>query len=225
MIRKASFVLAIALLGTFLSAGAQEPQQTKLDKQLSRIDFSISGAGLFNHSVSGPIDPKGIAPNAGSILTDDNSNTVGALIGLRYVYKPLVGLEFNYGYARYTENYCCTADTTQVNLGVQTQANEFTFGYLATPAHPIFGLQPFASVGAGATEFKPTAHGGEGLPKQARATYYYSVGLQGDLSEHFGARVSFRQLFFLAPDFGQNYLTILQHTSTYEPTIGLFARF
>jgi len=89
----------------------------------------------------------------------------------------------------------------------------------------LLGLHPFASVGAGTTQFKPTPHGGEGLTSQARMTYYYSLGVQKDISPHFGLRASYRQTFYLAPDFGQNYLTIKQRTSSYEPGIGFYLRF
>ncbi len=100
-----------------------------------------------------------------------------------------------------------------------------SFGYLITPPHPIFGFQPFASAGAGTTDFKPTAGGGEGAPHQFRATYYYNVGLQKDVLSNFGVRASFRENFFLAPDFGQNYLTIKRRTTTLQPTIGFYLRF
>jgi hypothetical protein len=223
LIRKVSLFLAIALLGTFCSAGAQQTTPpTFLDKQLSRLDLGISGAALFNKTVSGTVDPKGNgAPNEGSIVSDDPSNTAGALVSIRYVAKPLVGFEFNYLYARYTENFSYPPP----NFGVQTQGDEFSLGYVVTPKFTLLGLQPFASVGAGTTEFKPTAHGGQSLPKQARMTYYYSVGVQKDLLPNFGLRASFRQTFFLAPDYLTNYLTILQHTTAYEPNIGFYFRF
>lgn len=224
MIRKVSLFLAAAVLAsTFGSAGAQ--QVTALDRQLSRLDLGISGAAMFNKSVSGPVlrpDSAICAPMQPCFLTQQPSNTVGALVNIRYIVKPLVGIEFNYGYSRYTENFSYPPPT----LGVQTGSDEYTLGYIFTPAHHIFGFQPFVSGGMGTTEFKPTLHGGESLPKQARATYYYSAGIQQEyLSSHFGLRASFRQLFYLAPDFGQNYYTIKQHTTTTEPTFGFYLRF
>ncbi len=109
--------------------------------------------------------------------------------------------------------------------GVQTRANEYTVGYVAHL--PTFmGFTPTAAVGVGTTGFTPTASGGESLRAQARATYYYSFGVeQSFLSKHFGLRAQFRQAFYKAPDFGQNYLTIQQHTSTIEPGVGFFFRF
>ena len=139
---------------------------------------------------------------------------------MRYIARPFVGFEGNYAYARYTESFNVQP------LGIQTTANEYTLGYVATPEHPIFGFQPYASAGLGSIQFKPTRGGGQGVPVQARAAYYYSVGLQQEyFSSHFGLRAGFRQVFFLAPDFLQNYLTIKKHTITSEPTIGFYFRF
>jgi hypothetical protein len=225
LIRKVLPLAAILAL-TFSTAAvsAQENPVTALDKQLSRIDLGVSGVGVFNRNTSGAVVATG-SENTGQVVGNEPSNTLGALVTIRYVVKPLVGLEFNYGFARYTDNYSNVPGIAP-SIGVQTRVNEYTVGYLVTPAHPIFGYQPFVSVGAGSTAFKPTAGGGLGFPEQARATYYYSAGLQREyFSEHFGFRASFRQVFYLAPDFGQNFLTIKQHTITSEPTLGFYLKF
>jgi hypothetical protein len=216
-----SFSLAFAAAVLTCSLGSAAAQVTPLDRQLSRIDIGISGAGELTRTVTGKVTPA--APsNTGTNLTVDASNTVGALLNIRYVAKPLVGFEFNYGYARFTENYSYPPP----NFGVQANANEYTAGYLATPAHPIFGFQPFVSGGLGATAFKPTRGGGQGLINQTRMTYYYSVGVQNEVfGEHLGVRVSFRQLFYKAPDFGTNYLTINKQTITSQPTVGFYVKF
>ena len=231
MIRKAFPILA-AFLFTSLVAGAhaqtETPPETGLEKQLHKLDLSIQGAGIFNNTVSGTIVP--VAPNQGDAMTQFGSNTLGALVSIHYPAKPYFGLEFNYSYARYTENYTGTAIENFLpdgitNFQVQTKVNEYTFGYLITPPYTIFGLQPYASVGAGPQGFKPTPGGGQSLPEKARMTYYYSLGFTKDLSPHFGLTAGFRELFFLDPDFGQNYLTILKHATTYEPTAGFYIRY
>jgi hypothetical protein len=216
--------LAAALVFT-LTAAAQEPI-TATAKHLSRIDFAVSGAGLFNKSVTGTVNGPG-ANNNGQTMTDAPGNTLGALVAIRYIAKPYFGLELNYGYARYTQNYSnVPGPNGNTPLGVQAQTNEYTIGYVIQPAHSLFGFQPFVSAGAGTMAFKPTPRGGVGLSTQARATYYYNVGLQQEyLSSHFGLRASFRQQFFLAPDFGQNYLTIKQRTTSTEPTVGFYLKF
>ena len=226
----AATFIAVALLASVIgSASAQtSAPPTKLDKQLDKIDLSISAAGLFNNKVTGSVVP--FSNNQGQSITEFGSNTVGVLASIHYPAKPYFGLEFNYGYGRYTENFQGPGvqnflPTNSPLFQVQTKVNEYSFGYLVTPPHPIFGLHPFASAGVGTQAFKPTAFGGQEEPEKARMTYYYSLGLQKDYSQHFGFRVGFRQIFFLAPDFGQNYLTILKHASTYEPTIGFYLRY
>ena len=224
---------AVALVVSF--TGIAAAQTTALGKQLSRVTFGIHGAGDFNNTVSGKIIPTGAPncyitppPNKGpctNVMSQFGSNTAGAGATIRYVAKPYLGFEFNYGWARYTQNFSPAPNGASV-FQVQNTANEYTLGYVINPPHPIFGVQPFIAVGGGSTEFKPTGGGGEGEPKQARATYYYNVGLEKQFGETpFGMRASFRELFFIYPDFGQNYLTIKQRGTTYQPTIGFYARF
>ena len=220
--------LSRAMLATatfFLSVtGFAAAQTSAVSKQFSRIDFGISGVGQLTNTVSGPIIPSG-APNAGTITSQYASNTVGAMANVRYVAKPYIGVEFNYVWGRYTENYSPAPNGASL-FQIQTTSNEMSFGWVVTPPHPIFGMQPFASAGAGTNNFKPTGGGGSGAPHQYRATYYYNVGVQKELfNSNFGIRASFRETFYLAPDFGQNYLTILKHATTIQPTAGFYVRF
>ena len=88
------------------------------------------------------------------------------------------------------------------------------------------GITPFLGVGGGTIRFTPTRGGGQGLPQQYRAAYYYQAGLEDNFpNSHFGMRLAFRQSIYLAPDFLQNYLTITRRTTTTEPTVGFFVRF
>ncbi len=216
-------IAALVLAFTFGNASAQlqnTPNETPLDKQLDKLDLGIIGVGEYNTTVQGTIPSTSVAFDHGQSVTQFGSNTFGALVDLRYIAKPYVGVEFNYGYARYTENF-------NVNpYQIQTKVNEYSVGYVVTPPHTIFGLQPFASGGAGTLEFTPTPFGGQGAPTQARMLYYYSVGLQQDFAEgHFGLRAGFRQTFFLDPDFEENYLTIVKRASTYQPMAGFYFRY
>lgn len=235
MIRKALPlpVLAVALLASTLGgAHAQTTAPpTAFERQIEKLDLSISGVGIYNSKVTGTVVTDLGADNQGQSITEFGSNTLGALVSIHYPAKPYFGLEFNYGYARYDENfegpgisnYFLPVNTT--DFQVQAKVNEYTFGYLITPPHPVLGWQPFISAGAGTQGFKPTPLGGQEEPEKARMTYYYSLGLQKNYGEHLGLRVGFRELFFLDPDFGQNYLTILQHATTYEPMAGFYLRY
>jgi hypothetical protein len=237
LIRKAFPTLTAFLFASIVfasnTAGAHAqttPPPTAFAKQLDKVDLAIQGVGIFNSTVSGTVVNNIGADNEGQPLSQFGSNTLGALISIHYPAKPYFGLEFNYSYARYTENYEGTAIANFLPNGitdfqVQTKVNEYTFGYLITPPYTIFGFQPFASVGAGPMAFKPTPGGGQEEPEKARIAYYYSLGFQKDVSPHFGVRAGFRELFFLDPDFGQNYLTIVKHATTYEPLAGFYIRY
>ena len=212
--------LALAAALSLLTAGASA--QTKLERQLSSIDFGVQATGEFTGTVSGPITIP--AFNQGATVTQSGSNTVGALVTIRYSPKPYFGAELNGSYARFTENFTGTG----LNLSpfqVQNEVNEFTFGYLVIPPYLVFGVKPYASAGGGVIRFGPTAGGGESTYAEARPGYYYNLGVQKDLAANFGVRVGFRQLFYTAPDFYQNYLAINKHTSTAEPLFGFYLRF
>jgi hypothetical protein len=212
-------LLATLAAPTVKAQDSQESQHPGLDKQLSRIDLAVSGVGNFNKDSNGTA----IVQTVPTTVNLSPGNTVGALVTLRYTKSPFIGAEFNYSYARYTDTF--TPFGIQPFAGVQQNAGEYTFGYVAH-VRPFFGVVPFASAGLGTIVFRPTPGGGEGLTNQARAAYYYSVGVeQTVLSPHFGIRAQLRQVFFKAPDFETNYLTIQQRTSTFEPGVGFFLRF
>ncbi len=213
-----SLVLCLAASLTSLmatpAANAQASSGTStLDRQLERVDFSINGVGSFTPDISG-------TNYLGQHLDIKTSSTLGALIQLRYTKSPWIGAEVNLGYARYTRDY-----NLYFTGSVQSNTVEYTAGYVAHPPHPILGMQPFISAGGGLLYFHPTSGGGKGLPNQGAGTYYYSVGVEKMVLQHFGVRGQFRQLFYLAPDFYQNYLNVNQRTYTFEPGAGFYLHF
>lgn len=202
-------------------------QTTFLSRQLDRVDVAVGGAAIFTKSVSGT--------NLGGFpVTLDPSTTVGALVQVRYTKSPLLGAEFTYSYARFNQRYGgmpfgpnpdpTTNMPYPVPFSVQANMSEYTLGYVAH-LPTMFGVQPFASAGGGVSAFKPTPLGGQGLPERGRASIYYDIGAEDQLSRHFGVRAQLRQIFYKAPDFGQNYLTINQRTFTTEPSVGFFIKF
>lgn len=224
--RRLSTLAAILSFASLTAAASAQAPLTGLDKQLDRINLVISGSGILNKNTSGP------NIQSGTTTTDAPGNTAGALIDIQYIKSPLIGLEFNVNYSRYVQNFTYDQQTpgnptvsTPTLLGIQNDAIEYTAGWVFhTPK--VFGIGTFASVGAGATNFVPTRGGGLEYKNQARATYYYNVGLEQQvINPHFGLRASFRQAFFLAPDFETNYLRDNRRTYTTEPTIGFYLHF
>ena len=130
--------LSRALLATatfFLSVtGIAAAQTTPFSRQMSRIDFGISGVGQLTGTVSGPIVPSG-APNAGIVTSQYASDTVGAGANIRYIAKPYIGVEFNYVWGRYTENYSPAPNGASL-FQIQTTSNETSFGWVVTPPLP-----------------------------------------------------------------------------------------
>lgn len=217
MLKHLRFALAVPLLCLFSSVayGQTPTAETPLNRFLSHVDVGLLGTGVFTKSVTGT-SKTGIVG-----LQQDASNTFGGLFTLRVTKSPYMGFEFNGGYQRFTETYSCC----NLQGGAQANAIEYTFGYVAHPPHEILGAKPFLSAGAGTLAFRPTPNGGQGLLTQARMTYYYSVGVDYPVNDHFAIRAGFRQHFYLAPDFGQNFITMKQRTITSQPEIGFILHF
>ena len=229
--RNASFLVLsafMALSPIVLHAQDTTAAPTRTRRVLSHFDIGVSGMAFFTKDVSGTVKSSSFGQNY--TFTQSASSAAGVLATIRGQKSPWKGVEFNYGYGRVTESYTCcnVSSTTGAYIGPfqsQATASEYTFGYLARPERKIFGFQPYISAGAGVYEFKPTKNGGQGLQPQARAAYYYSVGGESMLTPSFGIRAGFRQLYYKAPDFGQNYLKITKTTFTSEPQVGIFLHF
>lgn len=202
-----------ALLTTSAAHAQASTGTSALDRHLERMDFGVGAAGNFTHDVSG-------TNYLGVPVEQNTSDTIGALIEVRYTKSPWVGGAVNFGYARYSHNF-----SEYILGGAQTNTFEVTVGYLAHPTHPIAGLQPFFGGGGGLLYFHPTSGGGKGLPNQGAGTFYYTAGVEKRILQHFGLRAQFRQLFYRSPDFYQNYLNINKRTYTFEPGAGFFIHF
>ena len=212
--RTALLILAFTAASTVASQAQATTPPTAVDRFLAKIDFGVSGIGVFSNNTSGN---NYVGQNVNLVP----SNTFGPLIQLRYIRSPLIGVELNYGFPRYTDNYTYPGHI----LGAQSQHAEYTLGYIAHVGS-FYGLEPFAGVGGGAMEARPTKGGGQGLPTQLRGALYYTVGAETLVyGQHFGVRVQFRQLFYGAPDYNQNYLANNQRAVTSEPGAGFFLRF
>ncbi len=216
VLRQSSHWTLLFCLFSALSLSPARAQVTATGRQLQRLDLALSGVGVFTKNVQG-------TNYQGVTVSQNPSSTLGALGTVRYTRSPLLGVEFNYGYARYTENFLSTP--SYITGGAQTTATEASFGYVAHGPQ-LLGFHTFGSAGIGAMIFKPTAGGGQGLPERARFAPYYAIGVEEPVfTNHIGLRAQFRQVFFTAPDFDQNYLTLNKRTFTTEPGIGIYVHF
>ncbi len=215
--------VALAAAGLFLCCGSASAQITKL---FAHDDVAISGAGVITPAVTGT--PPGSVPS--TPITEKPSTSAALIFTGRYTHSNLVGFEFNYAYTRFNENFTgklTLPDGSQTGVlpgGSQTNVSEFTFGYILH-APRYFGVVPFAGAGAGTLKFSPTFLGGQALPVQARMVYYGTVGMDAPIKGRFGMRAQLRDLIYMAPDYGQNYLTTGKRAQTIEPTIGFYFHF
>jgi hypothetical protein len=220
----ATVLLSLAALAG-VSAAAQT--QTALDKQLSRLDLALLGIGQFSNTNHGTNNQK--SSLTGEPLTTRPTRDFNGAGQISYTKSTWVGVQFNYIHGRNAYNFSTLAlvpsgGATPLLVDIQTNADEYSFGYLAHP-HPFRLVKPFVSAGAGVISFAPTAGGGEGYKQQARFTEFYSVGADVPITEHLGLRGEIRQKFYLHPDYETNYLRDLTRSETIEPAVGFYLRF
>jgi opacity protein-like surface antigen len=211
---------AIVSIALCASAAAQAPE-TPFQKAMEKVDLGVSALGQITPSNSGT---NLFQQSVAAVPT----NTVGVLAELRYTRSPLIGIEFNYTYSRYNDTFSVGSGPLPSQppyvFGVQSKVNEYSLGYVAHG--PTFaGIRTFGGAGVGAIEFKPTTTGGQGVTPEVRTGFYYTVGVEKPLTDSFGIRAQFRQLFFGAVDFNENYLATGARSITTEPGVGFYLRF
>ena len=211
-------VFSIALC----ASAAAQTATTPFGRAMEKVDLGVSGIGVLTPSNSGT---NLFNQSVASVPT----NTLGALVQLRYTKSPLIGLELNYSYARYNDTFNVGSGTLPsqqpYQIGVQSKVNEYSLGYVAH-GPDLAGFKTFGGVGLGAIEFKPTTGGGQGVQPEVRTGFYYTVGVDKALfSDSFGVRAFFRQTFYGAVDFNENYLATGARSITTEPGVGFYLRF
>jgi hypothetical protein len=221
--------LQTAMLGTLstmlFASGFATAQTATTRKHLNQVDFSVSAIGTLSPSTSGT----NYLPQA---VAQRPSNTVGVFFDLGFQRSKWFGLQLNFSQARFSENFTVTnlPTTPKANspfaIDVQSKVNEYSLGYMVRPG-TYFGVETFAGGGVGLVEFRPTAGGGQGQEVEDRTGIFYAVGAQKLLfgTNHFGARVQLRQIFYGQPDYNANYFATGARGYTLEPGFGFFLRF
>jgi len=177
----------------------------------SRNDVTVSALGSFQQNTSG----NGVNQTA-------NSNA-GVLFSYRYFFTDHQGIEANYGFTRYDQQFTgsslaqtVTANTSEANLSYV-----FRFGI----GH---GLTPFFSAGTGALVFAPQhAFNLNGIGSSTFDTpdFVYSAGADLALSKRVSLRLGYRGHVFQAPDFGVSTLHTGSIAHMAEPFGGLSFHF
>ena len=193
-------VLSSALLAS--SALAAQGQFYKLHN----VDLGVNAISPFTKSLTN-----------GSSSVQETTDTTGFLFTMREHPFAWAGVEFNYGYSKYSQVYIAPT----ANGRVSTYNHEATAAYLF---HPHFRkLQPFVGVGGGAIDFYPS---GGAVANQWRGAGLLEAGL--DLptkNQHLGFKVQGRSLFYRAANFYNATLSSRAWVATVEPSAGVYWRF
>ena len=205
---KCSFLAGVVSLA-MLTAAAQAQENY-------RNDATVSALGSFQQSKSG----NGINQSA--------SDSGGVLFTYRFFFTDHQGVELNYGYSRFSQqfNSLNASAPFQGTLGVPADTHEATASYVYR-----FGighrLTPFLSAGTGALIFSPDnfAVAGTNGSRFVTPDFVYSAGADIALSKHVSFRAGYRGHVFEAPDFGVPSIKTNSVTHMAEPFGGLSFHF
>jgi hypothetical protein len=200
MLRFRSWALSLLVFACVLPAKAQF-------YKLHEADVSVGGTGQLTTAVT--------EGNGNHQRTTDST---GLLLSLRDHPLAWAGVEVNYGYNRFTEDFITKGD--QIHARVPVNVHELSGAYMF---HPHFlHLQPFVNIGGGALDFVPTARPGD----QWRGIGLTEVGFDVPTSNpHFGFRVQGRALIYRAPSFDISAVATQKWVVTTEPSLSAYIRF
>ena len=154
-------------------------------------------------------------------VIQQTTNSPGLVFTLRDHPVAWAGVEFNYGFTRYSQrfHYPVTGSTAYGDISDSNSVHEATAAYLF---HPHFRhLQPFIGIGGGALDFVPTQGS-----NQWRGAGLLEAGLDiPTRNPHFGFRVQGRSLVYRAPNFNIVGASSKSWVVTPEPSGGVYIRF
>ncbi len=220
--RRCSFLLSALLVavGLWASAVPSHAQTTSTAKAdaTGKEKFDV-GVGVF--------DQISDASN-GNLVRDDTTSSGGVLFSFRQPYKPWLGYDVNVGYTKFFESY------NKNTVKLQSNVTDLSISYLFQST-PIYGVQPFLSVGGGLIVFSPiqrTITNEASNPNQALnlsvqflPEFVYSLGLDVPVYKRFGVRGGLRGLKYKTPDFHQFSIDTKTLRTTFEPNINVYYRF
>ncbi len=198
--------ITAGLLSLGLLAGAACAQEGT-----NKQDVTVSALGSFQQGTTG----NGINQTA--------TNSPGVLFSYRYFFTSHQGVELNYGFTRFDQNFAPFGTTSTLTpLGVTSNTNEATASYVYR-----FGvrhrLTPFVSAGTGALLFVP--NGFATGSTFATPDFVYGAGADIAFSHKVSLRLGYRGHVFEAPDFGVAGLNTGSVTHMAEPFGGLSFHF
>jgi hypothetical protein len=199
------------VLNLCLAAAATTVAQAQIYK-LHNADVGVAATGQFTTTLT-----------SNGLVDQNTTMSPGLVFTLRDHPVAWAGVEFNYGFTRYSQRYTYTASAGGVTgtgqISDSNSVHEATAAYLF---HPHFRhLQPFVGIGGGALDFMPTQG-----PNQWRGAGLLEAGLDiPTRNPHFGFRVQGRSLYYRAPNFNIAGGSSQSWVVTTQPSGGVYIRF
>ena len=202
-------MLKTCALNLCLAAGMAGVAQGQIYK-LHNADVGVAATGQFITTLTTDAAP-----------VQKTTWSPGFIATLREHPVAWAGIEFNYGFTRYSQrfSYPVAGSTALVNFNQPNSVHEFTAAYLF---HPHFRhLQPFVGIGGGYQLFNPNTG-----QNQWRETGLLETGLDIPTSNpHFGFRVQGRALVNRAPNFYNSAISSRSWVVNTQPSAGAWIRF
>ena len=199
--------------------------------RLKGATVSVSGTNLFDTPLTSSATPVttvvGTPPNAlRETVSNQNQGATskpGVLAQFAFHPKPWAGVEVNYQFSQFDEQYSfnySSQPTVRQTQRVPVAFHEATAAYQFHPPHIKF--QPYVNVGGGAVDFLPYL-----ANEQWRGAGLIEAGVDLPVPRepHLAVRVQGRALFYRAPNFNNAALSSRQWRATEEPTVGVVYRF
>ncbi|MBW4039015.1 MAG: hypothetical protein HIU91_09110 [Acidobacteria bacterium] len=202
---------ALPLLLAFAAVGAQA-QFYKLHSP----DIAMGGVGQFTTTLTSD------GTNAGGTNQQFTTNSDGLLISFQEHPVAWAGVEFNYGFTRYSQRfgyYMPATPGVEHRRQFPNDVHEITAAYMFHAR--VFHLQPFINVGGGALDFMPDHY-----DHMWRGTGLVETGLDFPTKGgHLGFRIQGRTLIYRAPNFYRPRISTRSWVSTEEPSASVYIRF
>jgi opacity protein-like surface antigen len=183
-------------------------------QEASRSDITVSAFGIFQQNTNG------------NGVNQSGTDATGVLATYRYFFTDHQGVEVDYGFGQFNQQFSAPTAATPVSLSVRNNMNEATASYIYR--HAIgHRLTPFVTAGTGALLFVPSAFalGGTNGATFVTPDFVYGAGADLALSHRVSLRLGYRGHVFQAPDFGVQGIRTNSVTHMAEPFAGLTFHF
>jgi hypothetical protein len=214
---KFAIFAGVVSLGLFVT-GAQA-------QEASHNDVTVSATGIFQKSTTG------------NGITQTASQEPGLLATYRYFFTDHQGLEFDYGFTQFNQQYTGANPSSPFSLGglgltgtslsVPADTHEATFSYVYRLA-ARHRLSPFVSAGTGIWVFSPQSSASFGTASGntfVTPDFVYSGGADYAFSRKISFRMGYRGHVLQAPGFGIGAIKTGSVTYLSEPFGGLSIHF